>query len=460
MNPFTDQLRSVRTMMYPQFPDWALTLLVAFAIMRVMIILACTAILLMPIFKGAASRRKHFFLIRRVYPKEGKGMPYLVPNRCMIIAICELLSSMLYVMTAYSNYRFDSTREYPQGPKGYLITWYGSSFLPAYIGIWISVWSMVHACLSNIGGKTHSASRFITPPVYNIVWISWPLLVIGVIGYWAVRTTRISILLGPLMLEVIDALSKSAKSWNLHHSFEHIPLGLLLQDRATLLEYRDRLALDSFGWTGCWMAFGVILLASYTITARLLLRMLEQVLCLRDSETWLQQSHSRIWEELENEIRFLSFSYVALTLAISCQICVSVFQCLSGAHLTSHKWRIGSAIINHLPGVFMVPAQLIQSWRIFSERSILADTELNIPALNFKHIDLPQTTSQLLGWDTTVFWGQEPSMETSNFSGLSEVPLRSRRSEDSSLSKDRLGSVKSFIHIKVTRSTVVTGEAL
>ncbi|KAH9811048.1 hypothetical protein DFH28DRAFT_983524 [Melampsora americana] len=460
MNPFKDQLRLVRTMMYPQFPTWTLILLIAFAIMRLMIILACTAILLMPLFKGAASRRKHLFLIRSVYPKEGKGMPYLVPNRCMIIAICELLSSILYVMTSYSNYEFDSNPEYPQGPKGYLITWYGTSFLPSYVGIWISVWSMVHACLSNVGGKTNSAARFITPSVYNSVWISWTLLVIGVTSYWAVRTTRIFISLGPVMIEVIDVLVKSAKSWNLHHSFANIPLGLLLQDRAILVELRDRATLSTFGWTGSWMAFEVVLLASYIITSRLLLRMLRQVLRLRESDTWLQQSQSPIWVELENEKRFLAFSSVALTLAISCQICVSVFQCLSGAHLTSPEWRIGSAIINHLPGVFMVPAQLIQSWRIFAERSILADPELNIPSLNFMHSDLPQTTSQLLGWDTTVFWGQEPLMETSNFSGLSELPLRARHSEDSSMSKDNSASEKSHMDIKVMRSTVVTGEAL
>lgn len=115
--------------------------------------------------------------------------------------------------------------------------------------------------LSNVGGKTNSASRFLTPRVYNGVWISWTLLVIGVTSYWAIRTTRIFISLGPVMLEVIDVLYKSAKSWNLHHSFENIPVGLLLQDSATLLQYRDRLTLSSFGWTGCWMAFGVVLLA-------------------------------------------------------------------------------------------------------------------------------------------------------------------------------------------------------
>ncbi|KAH9811049.1 hypothetical protein DFH28DRAFT_901413 [Melampsora americana] len=450
-NPFSYQHEVSKELMQPQFPSWALALLIVFGVMRGIIILICGAIILTPVFKGAASRKKHFFLIRRVYLNNGQKTPYIVPNRSMIIALCELLSSALYVITAYSNYRYDSDTEYPQGPLGYLL-------MCAYLGIWISAWSLTHACLSNVDGTTNKRTRFLTPAAYNSIWISWSLLVIGVTSFWAIRSVRVLISIERNMLQASSMLNEAANSWDIDHSFSGIPIVTLSELRHSLFGLQDQLKRISWGWAACWISFAFVLVAFYLITVRSLLRMLRELLRIRDLEIWTQHSRSTIWSEVEREICFLSGSSIALTLAIFSQICVSIYQSLSGAHLTHLKWRIGSSIIIQLPGVFMVPAQLLQSWRLFSERSVLVEPQVHTISMNAKHHDLPQTTSQLLGWDTTMYWGREPYMETSNFSGLRELP--SRISTGSSNGSTHFDPEKVGMKIKVIRSTVVTRDAM
>ncbi|KAH9821914.1 hypothetical protein DFH28DRAFT_1120236 [Melampsora americana] len=109
----------------------------------------------------------------------------------------------------------------------------------------------------------------------------------------------------------------------------------------------------------------------------------------------------------DSDSGFLSFMSVAVTLSVIGQFLVSILQSLSGAHLLSVEWRIRSALLNHLPGIFLVPAQLIQSWRIFSEKSASDEANIHMIPMDFKNREIPQMASQLLGWDTTIYWDQE-----------------------------------------------------
>jgi len=288
--------------------------------------------------------------------------------------------------------------------------------------------------------------------------MSWSLLVIAVTSFWAARASGVFVSIESDMLQASASLTELAKSWDINHSFSGIPLGSLLELRDRLLTLQDRLKYVSWGWAGCWISFAFVLAACYLITVRSLLGMLKELLRIRDSDVWTHQSCSTIWSEVDREIRFLSGSSIALALAILSQICVSIYQSLSGAHLTQVQWRIGSAIIVQLPGVFMVPAQLLQSWRLFSERSVLVEPQLHRIPLNAKHHDLPQATSQLLGWDTTMYWGHEPCMETPNFSGL--CPVSSRVSTITSNGSTHGDPEKSGMNIKVMRSTVVTRDTI
>lgn len=458
INPFEEQLSMAREMVYPQFPRWALVLLLLFAVMRGTTILICVGIILVPVFKGPESRKKHFFLIRRVYPKgmSGNDVPFLVPNRCMIIAICELFSSFIYLMTAYSNYIYDSATEYPHGLTIYLVTWYCLAWLPAYLGIWFSTWSLVHACLRNVDGTPNRRLRFLTPRVYNVIWTSWPIIVVVIAAYWAVRISIITCSISILMGHGERLLKKLAKRWDVYHDFSRIPLGTLFVIRDSLFRNKDALQSEASFCAESWIAFGLVLGTCYITTVRILLRMLRQVLRIRDSETWILQAKSPIWSELEKEIRFLSGSSLVLTLAIGSQVCAAVFQSLSARSLTDPRWRIGSAIVDHLPGIFMVPAQLIQSWRILSERSVADGSEFRDIPLALKYKEFPQMTSQLLGWDTSAWCGSDADLEITNFPGLREVISTPSYQFEAPSTSGHTDPDKSVLDIKVVRSTVIT----
>ncbi|KAH9811050.1 hypothetical protein DFH28DRAFT_983541 [Melampsora americana] len=452
-NPFEDQLRMAREMVYPQFPRWALAILLSFVCLRGMTVLICVGIVIVPLIKGAKSRKKHFLLIRRVYSEGRNQTPYIVPNRCLVIVICELFSSLIYLMTAYSNYIYDSATEYPQGVTNQIVTWYEFAWLPAYVGIWISTWSLVHSCLRNVDGTQRHRLRFLTPRVYNFLWTSWPILVIFITTYWAVRINTLTNSIDIIMSYTEKLLRKSAKNWDVHQDFSKIPLGTLIMNRDSLFRYRDVLRNLAFFCTGSWMAFGLVLGICYLTTVRILLRMLRQVLRIRDTEAWILKAQSPIWRELEQEIRFLSGCSWALTLAIGSQVCASIFQLLSARHLTDPKWRIGSSIVDHLPGIFMVPVQLLQSWRILSEHSVADESEFrNIP-LDVKDKEFPQMTSQLLGWDTSAWFGSDADLEITNFPGLREVSSHIFEPPSTSGHSD---PDKSNLDIKVVRSTVIT----
>lgn len=113
---------------WPTFPGWALNLLIAFAVWRVLVMLSCVAVLVIPLYRGPASVKKHLWLIRKRFSPEGNllstwscdshiceecwitftfsgdRMPFLVPNRCMT-TLFELVSNALYFIIACLNYQ-------------------------------------------------------------------------------------------------------------------------------------------------------------------------------------------------------------------------------------------------------------------------------------------------------------------------------------------------------------------
>ncbi|KAH9821908.1 hypothetical protein DFH28DRAFT_951009 [Melampsora americana] len=444
VNPFRIQLQFIRRVSLPQFPPWALDLLILLAVMRSVIILSCISIMVIPLFKGPAAQKRHYTLIRRVYPQQSRGTPYLVPNRSMVIAICETMSGVLYLLGVIASFKFYSGGEFSEGPMTHITT---------LVSIWISAWSLVHACLCDVeGNKNSRLSRFLTPSLYNVLWISGSILVILVNIYWAIRVTLIFSRFESVIGNVFRLLERAVKLWDTNQNRSGIPLARINVAVRKLATVKDPLKLVIIGWAQTWTFLLTILTIFYLVTVRLLLRMLRHVLKIRDSEAFSLQAQSAIWIELEKETRVLSFLSIAVTLSIVGQVFVGILQWITASHLGEpDDWRIKSSLFNHLPGIFMVPAQLVQSWRIFSERSAADETNFQMIPMDLKNRELPQMTSQLLGWDTTVFWGQEPCMNDVNFPGLCELPPREFDHPYSS-AKKLPGSIK----IEVVQSSIST----
>ncbi|EGG11355.1 uncharacterized protein MELLADRAFT_59505 [Melampsora larici-populina 98AG31] len=449
------------TAINPQFPPWALAILLLFAILRGILILICITIMVIPLIKGPASRKKHLCLFRRIYAQPGEsstenrpltetdfdihpdlswaesGIPYVVPSRSYFIAVCELCSSVLYLFAAcenYTTYRHSGLRKADTG--WYLTLWYGlASPLLTSVQFYIAKPS------DGFRVKNSRLPQIFTPTVYNIAWVSWLTITIASMAYWAIRMARELSQSQIICLNVVSALEEAVISWDTRGT-THTALINILHDQSLLARRVQEIV-------------------------QLLLRMLEHVLRKRDVDSMAVGSEwsSPIWQELEDEfipsnlLGFLCKSSILVTLSIVSQVSELVYQTHSARELTQLNWRIGSALITHLPGIFMTPALLVQSWRILTERS--DESKYQKASLSVDKKNIPKMTSQLLGWDTTVFWGKENEFELGNFPGL--CPVESSHSTIREVEENPNKTTTLHIpfgDLSVMRSTVVTHEEI
>lgn len=454
-NPFATQLELARQLINPHFPTWALALLISFVVLRGLVIFSCLAIISIPIGKGGANRSSNFYLVRRIGSQKKNSTTYLVPNRSMIIAVTELLSSLIYVISAVINYRFYTEAKMLRS-AGYLSVWYGIAWLPSSLGIWCSGWALAHACLCDVqGNKNTRSSRILTPVIYNTLWVSWIIFAIVVTLYWTIRSVFIFDELDYTIRHLKSALGAASNSWDNHHDFSRIHLGSLMMKRDAVLEKMSHLSSNNLGWSRTWMVLAAPLAVFYVFTAQVLLHKLREVLRLRESETWTPNLKCTlaIWQELEEEFRFLSRCTVIIFLTVVSQIGVMVFQSYSSEHLDKLDWRIGSALMTQLPGVIMAPSILFQSWRIFANRNSADESAFHLVPSNEMSEKLPQMASQLLGWNFTVDFDLELKTEVINFPGLAALDLMSSEAiKDDPEQFTRNNS----LDICVVRSTVVT----
>ncbi|KAG0148366.1 hypothetical protein CROQUDRAFT_131903 [Cronartium quercuum f. sp. fusiforme G11] len=507
-NPFEGILEEARKKITPIFPAWTLDLLIASAVWRAIIILSCIAIMLIPAVKGAASRKKHYFLFRAVYPVESARIPYLVPNRCMVITFTELFSSALYLASACLNYRLYSETPMPRGTN--ITVWYGlacvslfSSFnysfgfeyiwalqnldlmlawilslmlsisltcgwLPSrLVSLSISVGHEISELViaggdENLcdpeGLQQNRSSKILTPLVYNSIWLSWCFLVTVVTFYWAILAAEGHDQLDPILLGLLSMLEQASDSWAAHQDVSRIPVAVLFQERDILLGVLNKLARSVGWWARTWFVMATGLGIFYLLVVRYLLRILRRVLVLGEADSLARGQLARpIWSELEQEFRFLSKSSICILICIGCQILVVIYQSLSSTHLELIHWRQGSALFSQLPGIFMAPSLLIQSWRILTERQVANESDFYHIQENFNENKmLPVMTSQLLGWDTTMFWGREANIEIGNFPGLCPVLPDMSLSDSDHQSLSTQKTECSHTNIKVTCTTMIS----
>ncbi|KAH9820766.1 hypothetical protein DFH28DRAFT_634886 [Melampsora americana] len=467
-NPFRNQLEMFKEFIAPQFPTWALAALVLFGIMRGIFVLGSLAIMLIPMFKGSQSRKHHYFLVRRVYSNGDPGrFPYLVPNRCMVIVICEMISSVAYLFSAYVNYQFYSTDivlYLGRQQQWYPPHWYALPWIPSYLGIMLSSWGLCHSCLFDVDGKDKGKlARILTPMVYNSIWMSWTLITIGSMLYWSISLGIVFLDLQLKSNDLISLLRHAAKSWDSHHDLSRIDLRKMSNVGNSIFTGWNYMRPMIIGWSVTLIVLAGVLLCFYVFVVRLLLRMLKQVLRIRDMNFLNEASQDSMWAELEDEFRFLSRSYFVITVIILVQVLEVIFQIISGEHIDVSKFqhstrlnfRIGSALITQVPGIFMGPALLLQSWRIFTERFTADESDFHNVSSKSDQRSLPQMSAQLLGWNSTVCWSRESELEVTNFPGLREIQMTD--------SGYKLASTESIhieqslpLSIDILRCTVVT----
>jgi len=100
--------------------------------------------------------------------------------------------------------------------------------------------------------------------------------------------------------------------------------------------------------------------------------------------------------ELQREFRFLAAHSILITLVLICEIAVPAYQVGLSHHIASGAWRTGSAFIVMAPSTFISPALIFQSWRLLSEHSNAAESDLNQALSETDDIQLPIFATQFL----------------------------------------------------------------
>lgn len=380
--------------------------------------ISCVAIVLIPFYKGSASREKHSWLFRRHYLSDGSSIPYIVPNRSMIISLCEFVSNGMYLTLAVISHMYFSGNH--DRMEELMSVWYGVAVLPSYLGISLAAWSLVYACLCDVQGSDRGrVARILTPTVYNLAWIFWSLFIILITLYLASAAGEVEVSTFELAYPLSVMLQRAVNLWNQGQTLSTSSTADLLA-RTDVVLAKVELLSSKFGEWGCvWIVSGIFLAIFYVFTACYLLRIVKRLLSSRGVTNLSLPGASMAQIELEQEFKFLSRSCLIISITLGLDIAAAFFTTLYSSHLERPIWVTAEALVCHIPGLFMSPVLLFQSWRILTGNNVAEDSEFHeatqTPQTRYV-IDLP---SHLLGWNTALEWSKyEPTKETENFSGL------------------------------------------
>lgn len=109
----------------PHESSWVVPYLVALIVLKAIMVITCLALMIIPLYQGTA--RRHLWLIRRDYATSCK-MPYLLPNKYVAVALCELTGAILFIIQ-FSNRIRSGSRQLHRNPAMDIV-WFGACSLP------------------------------------------------------------------------------------------------------------------------------------------------------------------------------------------------------------------------------------------------------------------------------------------------------------------------------------------
>ncbi|KAH9814492.1 hypothetical protein DFH28DRAFT_1108276, partial [Melampsora americana] len=320
-NPFQTELNDVETRFYIRYPNRVLHIFIVIAIWRGLAMLTCLAIAFLPFYKGSSSREQHSWLFRRYYLKDGSKIPYIVPNRSMVISLCEFLSNGTYMTLACFHYLYFSGNGHEYYAV-YSTICNGFAWVPSYVGIWLAGWGLLYACHCDVQGERRGKSRFLSPLAYNVILISYPIITVAVISYWAVTVGSTEMVLIKGILRVIYLLKKAVMLWNTKADPSKLPVSRLLKDGRMLTNQLELLS-HSFQRLGSfWLIFGVILTTFYLSTTYYFFKTFRRMLSTHDTRN-LTSPGSRatlIQKELTDEYKFLAIFCFIVSTTLVCEL--------------------------------------------------------------------------------------------------------------------------------------------
>ncbi|KAI7946175.1 hypothetical protein MJO29_012563 [Puccinia striiformis f. sp. tritici] len=356
--------------------------LLAFAIFKAFTILICLGVIIIPFFQGRIVSKRHLWLTRCTYIGSSK-IPYIVPNRSMVVALFELVASILFVTHICLDYL---VTDHPQVTVNKIVFWNTIGGLPSWLSIWLTGWSLLYMCQGPQHGSSKPNRRFPPPWAYNLAWISgWFLAFVWV----AFNCNNISATTGQVDLEMRNLTQIMIREHGLPvNSPEHRKLAL--ENKAELQHFSDYLARNralSLRWVASWIALGIVLVLFYIFILKLLVQKIREVLRQCEAEQFtflnekcdeaLQAEKQLIVEKslaplhaLRQELRLLRlFSFSIMTVLLA-EVFVRACQYWTITQDHSSEFFIKFSLVSvMIPSVFMSPVLLLQCWKGFTSHA-------------------------------------------------------------------------------------------
>ncbi|KAH9446220.1 hypothetical protein Pst134EA_023218 [Puccinia striiformis f. sp. tritici] len=331
---------------------------------------------------GRIVSKRHLWLTRCTYIGSSK-IPYIVPNRSMVVALFELVASILFVTHICLDYL---VTDHPQVTVNKIVFWNTIGGLPSWLSIWLTGWSLLYMCQGPQHGSSKPNRRFPPPWAYNLAWISgWFLAFVWV----AFNCNNISATTGQVDLEMRNLTQIMIREHGLPvNSPEHRKLAL--ENKAELQHFSDYLARNralSLRWVASWIALGIVLVLFYIFILKLLVQKIREVLRQCEAEQFtflnekcdeaLQAEKQLIVEKslaplhaLRQELRLLRlFSFSIMTVLLA-EVFVRACQYWTITQDHSSEFFIKFSLVSvMIPSVFMSPVLLLQCWKGFTSHA-------------------------------------------------------------------------------------------
>ncbi|EGG07518.1 uncharacterized protein MELLADRAFT_116242 [Melampsora larici-populina 98AG31] len=181
-NPFRFVNELIEQALHPSTPTCAAPALVFFGIVYGANILVCLAILIIPLHRGPASKKKYQTPWKSYYIV-GSNVPYYIPNSGLFMAILQLFTcviSEIYVAMLYYSAKSPRFQR-----ATFALVWVEIRWLPMYLGIWSTAWASFAFCLCSARSTLHRFLHF-KPLVFNSFCFSFAILVFLLSIYWTV----------------------------------------------------------------------------------------------------------------------------------------------------------------------------------------------------------------------------------------------------------------------------------
>ncbi|MBW0473172.1 hypothetical protein O181_012887 [Austropuccinia psidii MF-1] len=360
--------------------------LIFFMIIKAITAFGCMALIFIPIFRKRSSSKTHWWLIRRQYLETHNDTPYLVPNRSLVVAVCELMSSLTYIMLAGMSYvRLKHQISHHQ--TLIIILCYGISFLPTFIGLWLAGWGLLYSSHCPHKKIKSQFTRIFSPRVFNLSWVTGSILFVIIVMQWGILLERYVRVFRQKQEDLVSFSDTAGVlfSNSTYRADELVLKELKAKETALNDEFHKLIALFE-AWAACWVVLEIFLIVFYIFIFQRLVKLIRRLLRLCEAEKFVILNKSDINNSpkdssedqksvaaisaFRKRLQFLALYIFSISLALLGEVAVAFANFYASQRLTNLALISVLSILIMLPSTFLSPILLFQAWQVISQRSV------------------------------------------------------------------------------------------